>query len=308
MQSINPFFYGFPDGELSNLIRYIIKQSSLKNDFEHDYELSSQFENDVKIKILNFAESNNLAIPMPYYKTRYKRAIEFIALEDEKYPNNDAHSYFGPVDSIQDLCDSVCDWLDKKGTNGFDDLIVNLLNFYVFAFYYYGSVDCDFPGKYGTSFFNLLDAVQRHHKEEKKAKLANGIRIAVIGSRFFDGIELVSTYLDENIIMHNNLTLISCGSGSVYNVTKDYSNTNKIKFLDLKVKWRLYGRESRPIRNRELIEMADRIIVFWDGECKDTRSIITDAKRQGKDCQALVFDNGILREQAIIVHIVTGFI
>ena len=46
--------------------------------------------------------------------------------------------------------------------------------------------------------------------------------------------------------------------------------------------WNRYGRKAGPIRNKQMAEMADFVICFWDGKSKGTKSMIDCAVRAGK--------------------------
>lgn len=46
--------------------------------------------------------------------------------------------------------------------------------------------------------------------------------------------------------------------------------------------WGKYGRSAGPRRNREMVDDADFVIAFWDGESAGTRSLVEYTKRVGK--------------------------
>ena len=45
--------------------------------------------------------------------------------------------------------------------------------------------------------------------------------------------------------------------------------------------WRTNGKSAGPIRNRQMAEYADALIVVWDGASASTKNMITEAKRRG---------------------------
>ena len=46
--------------------------------------------------------------------------------------------------------------------------------------------------------------------------------------------------------------------------------------------WGKYGRAAGPKRNKEIAEISDYIICFWDGKSKGTKSLLNFAEKYGK--------------------------
>lgn len=115
------------------------------------------------------------------------------------------------------------------------------------------------------------------------------MKIAVIGSRDFEGIDLIDDYLDSELSMLTELSLISGGASGVDAVAKAYARSRAITFIELKADWKAYGRAAGPIRNKQIIDMADSIYAFWDERSKGTAHVMEYALRIGKPCQVVVF-------------------
>ena len=49
-----------------------------------------------------------------------------------------------------------------------------------------------------------------------------------------------------------------------------------------------YGRAAPIVRNREIVEYADKIIAFWDGKSRGTRFVIEYANKIGKPCEVVM--------------------
>jgi hypothetical protein len=45
--------------------------------------------------------------------------------------------------------------------------------------------------------------------------------------------------------------------------------------------WRANGKAAGPIRNRQMAECAEALIVAWDGASRGTKNMIMEAKRRG---------------------------
>ena len=46
--------------------------------------------------------------------------------------------------------------------------------------------------------------------------------------------------------------------------------------------WKKHGRKAGPIRNRQMAELCDAALVFWDGQSRGTRNLLDELKRLGK--------------------------
>lgn len=51
-----------------------------------------------------------------------------------------------------------------------------------------------------------------------------------------------------------------------------------------------YGRAAPIIRNRRIVEYADRVIAFWDGKSKGTKMVIEYAEKVGKECRIVMME------------------
>ena len=125
------------------------------------------------------------------------------------------------------------------------------------------------------------------------------MKIAVIGSRDFKGSNLIPHYLDRELMKYSELSIISGGASGVDTIAKQYAFERQLDYIELKADWRTYGRAAGQVRNKQVVEMADTIYAFWDGSSKGTLSVIQLARRLGKPCQVLTFDESALFEHPL---------
>lgn len=105
------------------------------------------------------------------------------------------------------------------------------------------------------------------------------MKVAVIGSRGFNDYELVKTTLSPiNITL-----LVSGGAKGADSLGERYANENNIETLIFKPDWKKHGPAAGPLRNTDIVNNADTIIAFWDGESKGTKDSITKAEKLGKN-------------------------
>ena len=49
-----------------------------------------------------------------------------------------------------------------------------------------------------------------------------------------------------------------------------------------------YGRAAPIVRNKQIVDYADKIVAFWDGSSKGTLSVIRYAQKLGKECVIVI--------------------
>ncbi len=109
------------------------------------------------------------------------------------------------------------------------------------------------------------------------------MKIAVVGSRHLSVSEdMLKKYLSEA------KEIVSGGARGIDTCAADYARRNGIALIEFRPKYELYGRSAPITRNKEIVNYADRIIVFWDGFSKGTRSVIRLAKKAKKNCEVVL--------------------
>lgn len=102
------------------------------------------------------------------------------------------------------------------------------------------------------------------------------MKVAVVGSRNLKNIEL-ERYISENVD-----EIVSGGAVGVDTYAAEYANTHGIRLTEFLPQYERYGRAAPIVRNKEIVEYADQVLVFWDGSSKGTLSVIRYAEKIGK--------------------------
>ena len=106
--------------------------------------------------------------------------------------------------------------------------------------------------------------------------------VAIVGSRSFTDY----AELKRVVSSMKNITItkiVSGGASGVDRLADYYAQDNIIPFTVILPDWKKYGKAAGPIRNRQIVEMADYIILFWDGVSKGTKSTLDICKELKKD-------------------------
>ena len=107
------------------------------------------------------------------------------------------------------------------------------------------------------------------------------MKIAIVGSR---GIMI------ENIGTHIPVCeeIISGGAKGVDACAAEYARKKGIKLTEILPKYELYGRAAPIIRNKDIVDLADEVIAFWDGQSHGTLSVIKYTQKKKKPCKIVI--------------------
>ncbi len=107
------------------------------------------------------------------------------------------------------------------------------------------------------------------------------MRIAVVGSRSIEKVDL------ERYITQAK-EIVSGGAVGVDACAAEYAKKMGIKLTEFLPQYERYGRGAPIVRNQEIVEYADKVLVFWDGRSKGTLSVMRYAAKIGKPCEVVL--------------------
>ena len=107
------------------------------------------------------------------------------------------------------------------------------------------------------------------------------MKIAVVGSRNVS-VSDIGRYIS------NADEIVSGGAVGVDSCAAEYAKKNKIRLTEFLPKYERYGRAAPIVRNKEIVDYADKIIAFWNGSSKGTLSVIKYAQKEGKPCEIIL--------------------
>lgn len=107
------------------------------------------------------------------------------------------------------------------------------------------------------------------------------MKIAVIGSRNI-------TICDIGKYVTEGKEIVSGGALGVDRCAADYAEINNLKLTVFLPEYERYGRAAPIIRNKKIVDYADKVFAFWDGNLKGTLSVIKYAEKTGKPCEVII--------------------
>lgn len=103
------------------------------------------------------------------------------------------------------------------------------------------------------------------------------MKIAVVGSRNFIYKKFVMAKLIaiiSGLEHYDDVLIVSGGAQGVDSWAEEIALRFKIPKIIFKPDWNKYGKRAGFIRNELIINEADKVIAFWDGESKGTKHSI----------------------------------
>jgi hypothetical protein len=116
------------------------------------------------------------------------------------------------------------------------------------------------------------------------------MKIAVVGSRSFNDYGYMQARLDALYITVKdslNIELVSGGARGADELAERYAEERKVMMLVYPADWDKYGKSAGYRRNQQIVDYAEMVVAFWDGESKGTKHSIDLAVKQNK--QVLIY-------------------
>ncbi len=103
------------------------------------------------------------------------------------------------------------------------------------------------------------------------------MKLLIVGSRSIQDYDLSA------LIPDNTDLIISGGAKGVDTLAEQYADKHKISKLIIRPQYEVYGKAAPILRNQKMVEIADTVLVIWDGQSKGTKSTIQYAKKLQKN-------------------------
>lgn len=123
-------------------------------------------------------------------------------------------------------------------------------------------------------------------------------RMIVAGGRDYSNQNVVNYYIDrvKDVCDSRGLNLvIVCGMATgADTLGRNYAISNGLEVLEFPANWNRYGKSAGYIRNKEMGNIADSAIVFWDGRSKGSKLMIDIMHELKKPVIAISYDGKVL--------------
>jgi len=110
------------------------------------------------------------------------------------------------------------------------------------------------------------------------------MRLAIVGSRNLT-VHRMGDYVGEEYD-----EILSGGARGIDTCASLFAAERGLRLTVFLPDYEKYGRAAPIIRNREIVDAADAVLVFWDGASRGTQSVIRYCEKKGVRCRVIRLD------------------
>ena len=109
------------------------------------------------------------------------------------------------------------------------------------------------------------------------------MKLLIVGSRSITDFDL-SPYIPADID-----TVISGGASGIDSLAEQYADLHRLSKYIVRPRYDLYGRAAPLRRNEQMVDIADAVLVIWDGRSKGTQYTLKYTKKMNKPITLVKF-------------------
>ena len=102
------------------------------------------------------------------------------------------------------------------------------------------------------------------------------MKLLIVGPRSITDFDL-SPYISAEVD-----TVISGGAIGIDSLAERYADLHRLSKYILRPRYDLYGRAAPLKRNEKMVDMADSVLVIWDGRSKGSQYVVKYTKKMNK--------------------------
>lgn len=114
---------------------------------------------------------------------------------------------------------------------------------------------------------------------KKRRKL---VQVAVVGCRDFSNYQLLKSVLACVCNVHGRIGIVSGGARGADHYAARFAREQGIPLTVFKPDYAAHGKRAPFVRNTLIVDAADMVYAFWDGESPGTRHTVGYARSKGK--------------------------
>lgn len=118
------------------------------------------------------------------------------------------------------------------------------------------------------------------------------MKLIIAGSRVFN---FDHDFIHEAIYAVNNyqrggpdLEIVSGGSKGIDLAARNYAEAWEIPYTEFSADWEANGRAAGPIRNRQMANHGDALLLIWDGESRGSHNMKSEMVKLGKPVYEII--------------------
>lgn len=102
------------------------------------------------------------------------------------------------------------------------------------------------------------------------------MKLLIVGSRSIENFDL-SPYVSDEVD-----TIISGGAVGIDSLAEKYADLHRLSKYIVRPRYDLFGRAAPLRRNEQMVDMADAVLVVWDGKSKGAQYTMEYSRKKSK--------------------------
>ena len=102
------------------------------------------------------------------------------------------------------------------------------------------------------------------------------MKLLIVGSRSIEEFDLYPYFSDEVD------TIISGGARGIDSLAERFADVHRLSKYIVRPQYDIYGRAAPIKRNEQMVDMADAVLVVWDGKSKGAQHTIEYTRKRNK--------------------------
>jgi hypothetical protein len=118
------------------------------------------------------------------------------------------------------------------------------------------------------------------------------VKLIIAGSRTF---KFDHDFIHEALYAINNyqsgfrdLEVVSGGAKGIDEAAKEYAQAWEEPYKEFPADWNAHGKAAGPIRNKQMAEYADALLLIWDGESRGSASMKSEMLKLNKPVYEII--------------------
>ena len=108
------------------------------------------------------------------------------------------------------------------------------------------------------------------------------MKVMVVGSRNIESFD-ISEYIPADAEL-----IISGGAKGMDSIAEKYADQHRVSKLILRPNYKVYGKAAPIKRNECMVDLADYVLIVWDGASRGTMHTLNYVKKKNKQYQLIV--------------------
>lgn len=97
------------------------------------------------------------------------------------------------------------------------------------------------------------------------------MKVAIVGSRRFSNLAAVVSFVGT---LPDDTVVVSGGAAGVDSVAENAARACGLQVLSVRPDYDRFGAAAPHIRNCDIVDLADSVVVFWDGKSKGSAEVV----------------------------------